>query len=550
MQREEYESIVSKFYSLLIVLPRKNALLSILLVEVITGNILAILIDRSFLILQFTSLFLLLSVVDPIFKESKRIIGLFTIYYGVSLIVGILAKTFINGSLGIGFVSASSFYLLALFSLMRSNKLAAIESLSMLIFPVVSISVIEPVRLVYYVKVLTFESVPVILFILWMKKRTHGEDALQLVKAFLRSWIIDENELIEEAFYKNGNNFEVKAQLYFLGNFCLVLTNLHYGPYRKVGSSELQYLIEEELEKIGIKSVVLHGISTHEQDLARRKDAIEISKQLVNKIRNNEVSQRSIGRPIVPNRTSTEGWEIVTVGGEKAPILVVSNSLFGSDDIPIEVLSEVKKIGDSYALADLFIVEAHNKELVNKSRNYDTLKLAVEKALEEVKYGSRVLFGYGSCKTLRKEKGLCRNEVSCLTFKVNEKQVSIFVLRGNNISNDGRKLIIKKFSELTTEVVTTDDHSCAATIAKVTYNPIEIDEDLIKTMKEAFEESIRNLKEVNIGYAEVLLGEYKVVGKGVFKLLKILKERGRIACFVTFALFFWLIAAPIVVGFI
>lgn len=549
MQREEYENIVQRFYSLLMVLPGKKALLATLLIEVLIGNILAILLDRSFLILQFTSLFLLLSVKDQVFKESKRIIGLFTIYYGVSLITGILALIFVNESLGIGFVSASSFFLLVLFSLVRDNKFATMESLLILVTPVVLIGFIKPVKLAYYVKVLVFDVLPVILLILWMKKRIYGEDALYLVKAFLRSWILDENELIEEALYRNGDSLKVKAQLYFLNNFCLVLTNLHYGPYRKVGSSGFQSLVEEELEKAGIESVVLHGISTHEQDLVRQKDAIEISKQLVNKIRDNEVCQRSVGRPIVPGRTCVGEWETTVIGGEKAPILIVSNNLCGSDDIFFEFFNEVERIKDNYALMDLFIVEAHNKELVKKSRNYDTLKLAIEKALSEVKYSSRILFGYGSCEMLKKEKGLCHSKVSCLTFKVNEKQASIFVLRGNNISDDGRKFILSKFSELT-EVVTTDDHSCAAVITKATYNPIEINEALIKAMERAFKESQKNLREVNMRYAEVTLGEYKVVGKGAFKLLKILKEKGKKAYSITFALFLWLMFAPVVASFI
>jgi|GEM_PF-4600075 predicted neutral ceramidase superfamily lipid hydrolase len=550
MQEEEYGGIASKFYSLLVVLPRRRVLLATLLIEILIGNILAILLDRSFLILQFTSVVLLLSVADPIFRDNKRIIGLFAIYYGISLATGILAVTFSNKSLGIGFVSASSFFLLVLFSLIRDNKLAMIESLLLLVTPVTLVSFINSTQLAYYIKVLAFDSVPVILFILWMKKRIYGEDALHLVKAFLRSWIIDENELIEEVLYRNGDKFKVRAQLYLLDNYCLVLTNLHYGPYRRVGSSRLQHLVEEELEKAGIKSVVFHGISTHEQDLARQKDAIEIAKQLIDKVRNNEIVQRSIGRPIVPNRISVEGWEIVTVGGERAPMLIVSNSLCGSDDIPLEILNEVEKIKHSYTSPDLFIVEAHNKELVKKSRGYEELKIAIEKALSEAKYGSKILFGYGSCKVLRKEKGLCHEEVSCLTFKVDEKQISIFVLRGNNIREDGRELVINRFPELTTEVVTTDDHSCAATIAKITYNPIEVNEALIRTMEKALDESQRNLKEVNMHYAEVILGEYKVVGKGAFKLLRIIKEKGKIACLITFALFFWLIFAPVFTSFI
>ncbi|MEM0003141.1 MAG: DUF2070 family protein, partial [Thermoproteota archaeon] len=175
---------------------------------------------------------------------------------------------------------------------------------------------------------------------------------------------------------------------------------------------------------------------------------------------------------------------------------------------------------------------------------------AVEKALSEVEYSSKILFGYGSCKVLKKDSELCHDEVSCLTFKVGEKQASIFVLRGNNISNDGRKLILNRFPGLITEVITTDDHSCAATITKVTYNPIKVSEALIRTMEEALKESQKNLKEVNMRYEEILLGEYKVVGKGAFKLLKILKEKGKLALLITFALFLWLIFVPILAYFI
>ncbi|MEM0259104.1 MAG: DUF2070 family protein [Thermoproteota archaeon] len=550
MQKEEYEGIVSKFYSLLVVLPRRKTLVVMLLIEIVIGNVLAILLDKSFLVLQFTSALLLISMADSIFKNNKRVVGLITIYYGISLVVGILATTFTNKNLGIGFVSASSFFLLVLFSLIRSIKLTIIESLLMLTTPVILISLVEPMKLVYYIKVLAFGSCLVILFILWMKKHTYGEDTLHLVKAFLRSWIVDDNELIEEVLYRNGENFKAKAQLYFLDNFCLILTNFHYGPYRRVGSSRLQLLVEEELRKVGIESVVFHGISTHEQDLTRQKDAIEISKQLINEVFNNDKKQTNIGEPIVPNKINFEGWEVVIFGGKRVPILTLSNILYGSDDIPIETLKEVEKIKNDYNLLDLFIVEAHNKELVKKLRNYDTLKLAVEKALSEVEYSSKILFGYGSCKVLKKDSELCHDEVSCLTFKVGEKQASIFVLRGNNISNDGRKLILNRFPGLITEVITTDDHSCAATITKVTYNPIKVSEALIRTMEEALKESQKNLKEVNMRYEEILLGEYKVVGKGAFKLLKILKEKGKLALLITFALFLWLIFVPILAYFI
>ncbi len=98
-----------------------------------------------------------------------------------------------------------------------------------------------------------------------------GVRGLRFFYGFLLDWIENKSDVLEENFEKIGETTSLPVlTLLFKAsenpNSILVVPNIHPGPFKTVGSSEMPSIIAKMItEKTGAIASVAHGPSTHGQ---------------------------------------------------------------------------------------------------------------------------------------------------------------------------------------------------------------------------------------------------------------------------------------------
>ncbi|MEM0344427.1 MAG: DUF2070 family protein [Thermofilaceae archaeon] len=129
----------------------------------------------------------------------------------------------------------------------------------------------------------------------------------------------------------------------------VVVSHVHPGPFRNFGSSLLPRLFIEEAQRAGIFCMVLHGASTHSEDLARGEDAITLVKRVL--AGSGEtlctgsslgVAERSNGTHRAVALSLEEGWSLV----------IVERVDGGMEDVPLSLMNAIGP--------KVILVDAHN----------------------------------------------------------------------------------------------------------------------------------------------------------------------------------------------
>ncbi|MEM4679476.1 MAG: DUF2070 family protein [Thermofilaceae archaeon] len=129
----------------------------------------------------------------------------------------------------------------------------------------------------------------------------------------------------------------------------IVVPHVHPGPFRNFGSSLLPRMLIEEAQRAGIFCMVLHGASTHSEDLARAEDAATLVKQVLagsgetlSTGSSLGVAERSNGIYRAVALALDEGWSLVIV--EKVD--------GGMEDVPLSLMNAIGP--------KVILVDAHN----------------------------------------------------------------------------------------------------------------------------------------------------------------------------------------------
>ena len=134
--------------------------------------------------------------------------------------------------------------------------------------------------------------------------------------------------------------------------WALVVSNIHPGPFGKIGSGDLPSLILNEGRLMGLEIVFLHGYGSHELDIVDRGDAVVAARIVAS-----EAARCSNCRSLVHVPTVDEHGSVRVVrfglGGRE--ISVVTRTSKAMDDIPSSVYKAVlSRVGD------VILVDAQN----------------------------------------------------------------------------------------------------------------------------------------------------------------------------------------------
>ncbi len=325
-----------------------------------------------------------------------------------------------------------------------------------------------------------------------------GMRGYAFIRAFILSMMTEGNDdLIERYFDDVGIESKVKIQYLLIRSInnkkikgLLVIPNIHFGPFKTCGSSDLPEYIYKEFQDIpGI--TVYHTTNDHTQNLTTHGYVEAIIKKIrqdINEIKNNTEIEwikeiRGFTRKI-SNSAKLIGTEVGDV-----PVVFITRHPLPSDDIESEVGDDIRNIAKSKGYRDIIVVDSHNAiigdEVLIKKNTIEAHDLidVVKKYMESetVKKIQNVPKLYGVAKDqledFSEDDGIGFGGIVLHLFKntiTNQKTVLIH-FDGNNAYVEIRSNILNFLQNRgieRAEITTSDSHTVARQFSDRGYSPI------------------------------------------------------------------------------
>ncbi len=288
------------------------------------------------------------------------------------------------------------------------------------------------------------------------------ESTHKTIQAYLASQkndFTDAEELMEQRSSKTKVSTSQIRLLSSNGNteFRMILPEIHPGPYHPVGGSNIPYLIYKNFSS---SAMVLHSISDHSLNLPSKN---EVENYLEN-LKNSKVKDEGLfcTEPVTVqiNKARVTG---LLFG--KNPILFLSLSPHGMEDIPSYMKTEIEQYAKNRDYTRTMIVDSHNAmgSEISKEDGEDMLK-AAKSCLDSliIKESYPIEFGYSNSNDMdvwTEDLGMGGLGIICL--KINDKKYFIGWADANNMENGVREKIVENFAKRDynlLEICTSDTH--------------------------------------------------------------------------------------------
>lgn len=202
--------------------------------------------------------------------------------------------------------------------------------------------------------------------------RPNLQSTFALLQAFLSAWTENKVENIEKILLSKSKNELVGTFIVKFTNkhhnLYWVLPNIHPGPFKEIGGSNLPYQIYNYFSQ---KAVVFHSPSDHSLNIPSKGEVLEYLKSLSNTQKTLDYGS-TCSIPIqIKNKKAT----VTGIIFENTPILMLSFAPYGMEDIPEEVSKELETYSKNEGFKRLFIIDSHNAmgKKIGKSENEELL---------------------------------------------------------------------------------------------------------------------------------------------------------------------------------
>ncbi|MDT7887865.1 MAG: DUF2070 family protein [Desulfurococcales archaeon] len=389
----------------------------------------------------------------------------------------------------------------------------------------------EDTLLIPLISIASIAPFMIFIAILELGGRASGMKTFEVARGFLRAWLFGETEVLEDVFHRNSvrNSLRIRVMsIYRDGGkpLHIVYPGLHYGPFKRVGSSDAIHIFDKYIESLGHGCLVLHTIGSHERNIVRRSYVEYIAKELSRNLIRGESRGRSIRGPI---RVTSRSWMGMAFGSDGCLALHIS-SINGSDDLS-ESIEKIfygieKARGIMIAAAD-----SHNnygKEEIDEEAIAEIAVNSIDRLEKEHRSGE-TLVGYGEAYLEKPCKGMCIGRIKAIVFRNEAGDYAIVYLYGNNIHKITRKSIVDAITKMgfkDVEVVTPDDHSCAAESLGTAYIAIHMCQGLVNAIASALKKALEDLKPAKVTCKEYVWNDAPFMGKVVWNYLRALEVLG------------------------
>jgi putative membrane protein len=200
-------------------------------------------------------------------------------------------------------------------------------------------------------------------FVLFLrgKKTSRGHSALDLFRAFMKTWTTGETSDLEAIIADHSEEAEVVAGVLKFqartDTIFIVLPGVHPGPFHPIGSYDLPGVLSRAFTGLG-HVMTLHQPGGHERNLATTSETQSFATRLM-----------EFAKTIHPTESGAlmRGPLYTKVGKASASAVAFSNDMvltisfapFGSDDLSAQIDADFAKLGSSVGL-QAYTVDAHN----------------------------------------------------------------------------------------------------------------------------------------------------------------------------------------------
>ena len=258
--------------------------------------------------------------------------------------------------------------------------------------------------------------------------RPNLQSTFTLLQAFLSAWTENKVENIEKILLSKSKNKLVDTYIVKFtnkhDNLYLVLPNIHPGPFKEIGGSNLPYQIYNHFSQ---KAVVFHSASDHSLNIPSKDEVREYLKSLSN-------TQNTIGNGntcSIPIQLKNNNATVTGIILDNTPILILSFAPYGMEDIPEEISKELETYSKNEGFKRLFIIDSHNAmgKKIGKSENEDFL-VAAKTCLKNLKKSPQYNFQIGLSNTNEIENHIVFGE------DIGKSGLSIILIDVNKGDND------------------------------------------------------------------------------------------------------------------
>jgi predicted neutral ceramidase superfamily lipid hydrolase len=396
-------------------------------------------------------------------------------------------------------------------------------------------------QIVFFVRAMVFFVVSAIFFAIPYRRglfrvsniyqEVTGVGGYPFIRAFILSMLTEGNdELIESFFDRVGIESDIKIQYLIIRNTMskkikglLVIPNVHFGPFKTCGSSDLPEHIYNQFNDIP-GTTVYHTTNDHSLNLTTQRNVERVISRIkrdISKISSdNEIEWVSEIRDFtrkISNSAKLIGTEINNV-----PIVFITRHPLPSDDIEAQVGEKIRKIAVANKHNDIIIIDSHNAilgdEILIKNDSLEANDLIdVSKKFmesETVKKIQNAPMLYGVAKDHLNE--FSENDgigagglvVHLFKNKINNQKTVLIHFDANNAYVDVRSNILNFLQNRGIErgeITTSDSHTVARQFSNRGYSPIG---DKIKTdyilgkLEILIEEAEEDLEPVEFFYTD------------------------------------------------
>ena len=328
-----------------------------------------------------------------------------------------------------------------------------------------------------------------------------GIGGYPFIRAFILSLMTDGNDkMIESFFDRIGVLEKVKIQYLAIRNSdtkkikgLFFVPNIHFGPFKTCGSSDLPEHIYKEFNYI-TGTTVYHTTNDHTQNLTSQTELDKVLDQIkkdINKIENDDSLIWTNNIKNVSRKISNSAKLIGTVVDNTAIIFVTRHPL-PSDDIQAAIGERINEIASDYGYNDIIIIDSHNSiigdEILIKPKSYEAQDIisVSEKFLRSIKKEKNnerspngVQYGVARdpLSQFNEKDGIGYGGLVVHMFKdTNTSQKTVFIhFDGNNAFVDIRSYILNMLQNRGIErgeVTTSDSHTVARKFTQRAYSPI------------------------------------------------------------------------------
>jgi predicted neutral ceramidase superfamily lipid hydrolase len=369
-----------------------------------------------------------------------------------------------------------------------------------------------------------------------------GIGGYPFIRAFVLSMLTDGNDdLLESFFDRIGVYSDIKIQYLAIRSEkekelkgLFIIPQVHFGPFKTCGSSDLPAYIYEAFKSIK-GATVYHTTNDHAQNLTSQKELDNVLRRIKEDVKKIEESAEIewINEVNTTSRNMSNSAKLLGIDINNVAIVFLTRHPLPSDDIEMEIGEEIRRIAKSKNYRDIIIIDSHNSiigdEVLirNKSIEARDLISVSEKFLtanKENKTSNKIVVQYGVAKDLMLEysekDGIGTGGLVVHLFKdiITNQKTAFIHFDANNAYVDIRSFVLNKLQNRGIEwgeLTTSDSHTVARQFSPRGYSPLG-DKITLETILDKIDKLIleaeNDLEAVEFAYYDSNVENIKIWG--------------------------------------